>query len=211
MCAHCTVVKRFGRCVCVCVFRVKVFSLFSAIWKTEKNQRFSRQLHKIKFEPFASPHSPIVSSRLKKAVAGPPKKSIHTFNHQLSNNYLDEEIRCIFFRPVLAVCVVCNANFVVGVVVVAYWTWNEIQWIPQKYDFLARNKTNATHTHIYLTGGHTRICDAMWCDEKYKSQWANNLALALVIHKLPEDTHKHILTEMQFTCCAAVLDRFVSP
>lgn len=114
-----------------------------------------------------------------KSVAGSGKQNMHTLNHQLSNNYLDEEIRvCVF----LVLCTVHSGHCR------KYWTRNENEWISRKKStmFLAENKTNAVHTHTYCCKfdrrTHSNICEAM----KTKTQWVNNLALALVILNCPQ-------------------------
>lgn len=172
VCAHCTVVKRFGR--------VKAFFLLFSKMKSRKIQRFSRQLHKIKFETFClifcccfltlkSYHR-----GRKKPLLG--QKSIHTLNHQLSNNYLNEEIRRVFF------------SFLHSVWLLFLYIEHEMRTNGFRKNtlFLARNKTNAVHIFNRRTHSNMR-CYAM----KRKNQWVNNLALALVIRKLPSVTQTH--------------------
>lgn len=152
--------------VCVSVFCSLLFSKMKN-WK--KIQRFSRQLHKIKFEPFScffltffSLSSTCNWDRNKKFIAG--LKKTYTFNYQLSNNYLDEEIRCVWvcFFSLVRCCVWFTS---VLLLLLCIGTWYENEWIPKKCDVFGQ-KQNKCSTHNYLTGGHTRICDAMRWKEK---------------------------------------------
>lgn len=191
-------------CVCECFTCKSFFLLFSKRWKTQKIQRFSRQLHKIKFEPFLL-CSPIVSSRLKKTVAGPKKKNIHTFNHQLSNNYLDEEIRSVFFFA--RFCSLCGVQCSCCCCVLNT-KWEQMDSEKIRYFWPETKQMQHTQTHIFNRRTHSYMrCDVMWCDEKYKKSMGKQFGTRSRNTQIA-GRHIHRRTEMQFTSWAAVVDRF---